>query len=304
MATHHRSSNRSASATRAAKSTQPPDYHSTELPHYDPTAGLFISEDPIGFSGDNQNLVRYVENNAANLVDPFGHDAQFPVIDADGIKYSFWMDAQGYRGGDFSSADSIAKEIASSNGQSGRNTLKATWHHADFNPKTGQLLMELVDNAHHASIQHHGGIKKMADWVAETLKNGNIEKLNQGQFNAVTNALRYSETSKLLRTRLSGTGISWVMKGTLGAQQIVLTLADGRTATLLHSTVKVENSDSSIWVASSGCGQIWEFGWKGCARGYCLLCCWQYGIRRWGRRRYCDSRTTGNRHGGSSRRRF
>ena len=39
--------------------------------YYDPTAGRFISEDPITFTG-GINFYRYVRNNPVNLVDPFG----------------------------------------------------------------------------------------------------------------------------------------------------------------------------------------------------------------------------------------
>jgi RHS repeat-associated protein len=39
--------------------------------YFDPTAGRFISEDPIRFSG-GVNFYRYVGNNPVNLIDPFG----------------------------------------------------------------------------------------------------------------------------------------------------------------------------------------------------------------------------------------
>ena len=39
--------------------------------YYNPTTGRFLSEDPIGFYGGN-NFYRYVENNPADLIDPFG----------------------------------------------------------------------------------------------------------------------------------------------------------------------------------------------------------------------------------------
>ena len=40
--------------------------------YYDPLAGHFLSEDPIGFEGADWNLYRYVYNNPTNLVDPNG----------------------------------------------------------------------------------------------------------------------------------------------------------------------------------------------------------------------------------------
>jgi RHS repeat-associated protein len=39
---------------------------------YDPKTGRFISQDPIGFHGQDPNLYRYVGNNSTNLTDPTG----------------------------------------------------------------------------------------------------------------------------------------------------------------------------------------------------------------------------------------
>jgi RHS repeat-associated protein len=40
--------------------------------YYDPADGRFISEDPIGFSGNDSNLSRYVGNSPTNFIDPSG----------------------------------------------------------------------------------------------------------------------------------------------------------------------------------------------------------------------------------------
>ncbi|MBY0516240.1 MAG: RHS repeat-associated core domain-containing protein [Bacteriovoracaceae bacterium] len=40
--------------------------------YYDPSTGRFLSEDPIGFSGGDYNLYRYVGNNPVTRRDPFG----------------------------------------------------------------------------------------------------------------------------------------------------------------------------------------------------------------------------------------
>jgi len=40
--------------------------------YYDPEAGRFTSVDPLGYSGDNVNLYRYVTNNPISLIDPTG----------------------------------------------------------------------------------------------------------------------------------------------------------------------------------------------------------------------------------------
>jgi len=39
---------------------------------YDPLVGRFVTRDPIGFYGGDINLYRYVGNNPANFIDPFG----------------------------------------------------------------------------------------------------------------------------------------------------------------------------------------------------------------------------------------
>src|SRR5207253_2633309 len=39
---------------------------------YDPTIGRWISEDPIGFTGADANLYRYVGNSPTNRTDPSG----------------------------------------------------------------------------------------------------------------------------------------------------------------------------------------------------------------------------------------
>ncbi len=40
--------------------------------YYDPRAGRFLQEDPLGFAGGDLNVYRYVLNNPVNLVDPSG----------------------------------------------------------------------------------------------------------------------------------------------------------------------------------------------------------------------------------------
>jgi len=42
------------------------------LRYYDPAAGRFISEDPIGFAGGDGNLYRYVGNSPLDFTDPMG----------------------------------------------------------------------------------------------------------------------------------------------------------------------------------------------------------------------------------------
>lgn len=42
---------------------------------FHPTLGRWLTQDPIGFSGGDTNLYRYVENNPVNLLDPTGEQS-------------------------------------------------------------------------------------------------------------------------------------------------------------------------------------------------------------------------------------
>jgi RHS repeat-associated protein len=44
--------------------------------YYDPQAGRFVSEDPIGFMSGDTNLYAYVQNEATSLADPLGFGPQ------------------------------------------------------------------------------------------------------------------------------------------------------------------------------------------------------------------------------------
>ena len=50
------------------------DYNYHRARWLDPSTGKWLSEDPIGFAAGDANLARYVENSAANFVDPDGLD--------------------------------------------------------------------------------------------------------------------------------------------------------------------------------------------------------------------------------------
>lgn len=52
--------------------TEPNGFYYMRARYYDPQAGRFISEDPIGFAGGDVNLYGYVTNNPINRIDPWG----------------------------------------------------------------------------------------------------------------------------------------------------------------------------------------------------------------------------------------
>ena len=51
---------------------EPNGFYSMRARYYDPAAGRFISEDPLGFDGGDVNLYVYAGNNPVNRVDPEG----------------------------------------------------------------------------------------------------------------------------------------------------------------------------------------------------------------------------------------
>ena len=53
--------------------------------NYNPGTGRFISEDPIGFSGNDLNLYRYVGNNPINYTDPSGRITIGQILAAVGV---------------------------------------------------------------------------------------------------------------------------------------------------------------------------------------------------------------------------
>jgi RHS repeat-associated protein len=52
--------------------TEPNGFYYMRARYYDPQVGRFISEDPIGFDGGDENLYAYVKNNPVMGVDPWG----------------------------------------------------------------------------------------------------------------------------------------------------------------------------------------------------------------------------------------
>jgi uncharacterized protein RhaS with RHS repeats len=49
---------------------RPPTYYRAR--YFDPAAGTFVSEDPLGFGAGDENLYRYVFNSPTNFTDPSG----------------------------------------------------------------------------------------------------------------------------------------------------------------------------------------------------------------------------------------
>jgi hypothetical protein len=147
-----------------------------------------ISQDPIGFAAGDANQYRYVGNSPTNWVDPNGLDKQLPPVIWDGETWEVVIDATGTSGGDISKANSLMRGIRPK--FPGASSLKATWHHAKFNPNTGKTLMVLVEREAHAALNHSGAFADYLDWAANTIRKGNLDCLSDSQLMALARTLR------------------------------------------------------------------------------------------------------------------
>ena len=131
--------------------------------YYDPVAGQFVGQDPIGLAGGD-NLYQYAPN-AISWMDPWG--LAYSPVDFTGSPDLFPVSGtqknivqitmQGGRSRDFRLAyieAGITKEEAKG----------YTWHHAyDFDPATGKTTMQLVRrDAHEATFPHAGSAEQFA----------------------------------------------------------------------------------------------------------------------------------------------
>jgi len=71
--------------------------------YFDPSAGRFLSEDPLGFLGSGSNSYRYVGNSPTNLIDPFGLTTCVVTPTLGTICYDWkpgmnWIEPQGPQG--------------------------------------------------------------------------------------------------------------------------------------------------------------------------------------------------------------
>ncbi|WP_382650011.1 RHS repeat-associated core domain-containing protein, partial [Streptomyces sp. NPDC057010] len=98
---------------------------------YDPDIGRFINPDPIGLNG-GANLYQAGEGQSAIVK----------------------IKMQGYRSLDDTQAFNASKIPREASGE-------YTWHHmSDFDPKTGEVTMQLVKRDIHRSISHDGGVSQ------------------------------------------------------------------------------------------------------------------------------------------------
>ncbi len=103
--------------------------------YYDPQTGRFLSEDPIGFAGGDQNFYRFALNNPANFVDPSG-DRWFPnPIAGYGLGFAFGFLEQSY-GFEAPSTDYFLLQSFDTGRQDGRKFVKDIL--GDKNPELDQ----------------------------------------------------------------------------------------------------------------------------------------------------------------------
>ena len=130
--------------------------HYNLMRYYEPEAGRFVNQDPIGLFG-GENLYSFAPN--ANVwVDPLGllffnpnHGDLFPATG--GQKNTVQITMQGSRGRDFTAAFKEA-------GIPRADAKGYTWHHVDdFDSKTGKTTMQLVKtDGDHKSTGHKGSV--------------------------------------------------------------------------------------------------------------------------------------------------
>jgi len=128
--------------------------------YYSKENGEYISKDPIGLISGETNLYSYVSN-PTFWIDPFGLAAS---IDNKGFfakshEYGRGSGSgrvripyQGRRGRDFTQANKAAGFKSTPDGY--------TWHHANYNARTGYGDMQLVRTDVHGATHHSGGVSK------------------------------------------------------------------------------------------------------------------------------------------------
>lgn len=134
--------------------------HYNRFRYYDPASGRYISQDPIGLEGGT-NLYGYVRD-PTTWIDPFGLGAR---IDDNGFfaksnEYGrgsgsgvVTIPYQGSRSRDFTLANKEAGFASTPEGY--------TWHHANYDPKTGKGDMQLVKTSAHET-PHSGGVSEFS----------------------------------------------------------------------------------------------------------------------------------------------
>jgi RHS repeat-associated protein len=131
--------------------------HYSRFRYFDPKTANFISQDPIGLVG-GLNVYSYAKN-PIHWIDPLGLKAR---IDENGFfahsnEYGRGSGSgvvripyQGTRTRDFTLANRAAGFSKTPEGY--------TWHHANYNPRTGHGDMQLVRTGVHDSTSHSGGV--------------------------------------------------------------------------------------------------------------------------------------------------
>lgn len=197
--------------------------------YYDQTTGRFLSQDPIGFAGEDTNLYRYVFNNPLSYTDPTGEFFFIPILIGIGVgalsdvglQLLFnggkvgcinWGDVaiSGALGGIFGGASTLGRAFS--------NTGKLL-----FNPRLKYSLQNLFyDNRTYNAVQkqywrvsrgangnnlHHWLFQNQSTWIPQGLRNSGLNLL---ELPASINNWAGGRLGRELTIRLS-------VAGTLGA---------------------------------------------------------------------------------------
>ncbi|WP_445367697.1 RHS repeat-associated core domain-containing protein [Methylomonas sp. BW4-1] len=151
--------------------------------YYDPNAGRFIHQDPIGLAG-GANVYRYVPN-PINWIDPIGLDPLETLAErgfsgvtktaGGGLDYSASNALYTKPGVNpiqeitYSGDYILDFEAASQQALGQKSTPKGyVWHHLDdYNPQTNKGTMQLVKREAHLGIPHSGGVAQYQKTTGE-----------------------------------------------------------------------------------------------------------------------------------------
>ena len=129
--------------------------------YYEPDAGRFVNQDPIGLEG-GENLYAFAPN-AQEWVDPLGLALSHVTFPSSQVIKEVTIYMQGSRGADFKAANAEAG-IHGARGTATQGAHRAkygdvTWHHVDYDSQSNRAKMQLVTRKdHEAKFPHAGSV--------------------------------------------------------------------------------------------------------------------------------------------------
>ena len=129
--------------------------------YYEPDAGRFVNQDPIGLLG-GENFYQFAPN-MQRWVDPLGLALSHVTFPSNQVIKEVTIYMQGSRGADFKAANAEAG-IHGARGTATQGAHRAkygdvTWHHVDYDSQSNRAKMQLVTRKdHEAKFPHAGSV--------------------------------------------------------------------------------------------------------------------------------------------------